>query len=348
MKSGIERIGYFLITFLVSLIALGLENMGNGITTSYFSRFFGVYAVYRLTMALFIFYSLLAIFVSCSDEETSKELQKGFFKMKILIILVLIIIFAFIPNGFFDGFSKFAIFSSVFFLLLSIIYFIDFGYSWNENWVSRGEDKYLVAVVVCAVIMYVGGIIGIVYLWNKYSCSLNIVQFIVVIILAAISLFLTLVAEHGAILPAAVVFIYHVSLLYGAMANYTDATCNPNFGKSEFASEIVSALWALLALSYTSVSVSSSSSKDINLGGEEEDEEVTYNYLVFNLTMALAACYIPMLFTDWTQKNSATLSISAGSVSYWVKIVMGIITALGFLWTIIGPVLFPNMDFDYV
>jgi len=87
-----------------------------------------------------------------------------------------------------------------------------------------------------------------------------------------------------------------------------------------------------------------------------EDDEVdgtSYNYTHFHLSFCLGAMYICMLLTNWVtigghvdDHSVDTIQVDRGMPSVWIKIVSGWITTLLYAWTLAGPVILPDRDWN--
>jgi len=81
----------------------------------------------------------------------------------------------------------------------------------------------------------------------------------------------------------------------------------------------------------------------------DPDEPVTYSFSKFHLIFALGTLYIAMLMSDWRvvyRPGEDTAQIDSGLASVWVKIVSSWLCNLLYIWTLAGPVLFPDRDWS--
>jgi len=86
---------------------------------------------------------------------------------------------------------------------------------------------------------------------------------------------------------------------------------------------------------------------------DDEAESTAYNYTHFHVSFALGAMYICMLLTNWVtisghadDTSADTINVDKGMASVWIKIVSGWITILLYGWTLAGPVIFPDREWN--
>jgi len=153
-----------------------------------------------------------------------------------------------------------------------------------------------------------------------------------------------------------------------------DSECNPWKATTSASntSLLVGALFTICAVCYATFRASStigaiseekeSLVKDAESTGEavahaeekedsvDPDEPTPYSYARFHFVYALGAMYLAMLMTDWQTvynpgegANTAPV-VDSGLAAVWVKVVSSWICVGLYLWTLAGPVLFPDRD----
>ena len=191
----------------------------SGFTEGTFVFCKGDAAVFRISFILTVFFSVMFALSLVSE-----RLHRGYWFMKILLIVGGITGSFFMPNSAVDnqGYAWAARIGSVFFLILQILVLIDFAYQWNEDWVDRAYNdpmqsdrltnkNWLNAVLGSAGALYVLVVTGLALLYVFYSSCTTGMAFTTITVLAvaavtALSLFRDrIVGEPGAILPCAVV-----------------------------------------------------------------------------------------------------------------------------------------------
>ncbi|OAY75540.1 Serine incorporator 2, partial [Ananas comosus] len=82
--------------------------------------------------------------------------------------------------------------------------------------------------------------------------------------------------------------------------------------------------------------------------GKEESKEgeprpVSYSYTFFHLIFALASMYSAMLLTGWTSSTSGSELIDVGWTTVWVRICTEWATGALYIWTLIAPLVLPDL-----
>ncbi|WFD32015.1 Membrane protein tms1 [Malassezia sp. CBS 17886] len=96
---------------------------------------------------------------------------------------------------------------------------------------------------------------------------------------------------------------------------------------------------------------------DAPLANDDERAGTKYNYTVFHLIFAMAACYTAMLLTDWQfvrvgapsdpAQHGQMMFIGTSSASMWIRVVSSWVCAALYAWTLLAPLLLPDR-FSYV
>jgi len=79
---------------------------------------------------------------------------------------------------------------------------------------------------------------------------------------------------------------------------------------------------------------------------DDEEEQVTYSYTFFHVTMMFACLYLMMTITNWYKPNSNMNELSSSTASFWVKMSSSWLCFGLYIWTLIAPVVLPDRDFD--
>lgn len=230
-------------------------------------------SVFRISLVLTLFFLFMAV-VSFFSE----SFHRGFWAIKLTLLIGGIVGCFFIPNTAFDnnGYAWVARFGSIIFLTLQILVLIDFAYQWNENWVARAYEgalteydaathpNWLIAILACAFCMYALCITIIALLYAFYGqCGVGIafttVTLILILLVTLLSLFRDKVVPNhqGAILPAAIVSLYSIYLCWAALESNPTAQCRPNSQDADQASAtmVIGIIWISITLCWTSFSV---------------------------------------------------------------------------------------------
>jgi len=163
--------------------------------------------------------------------------------VKLLILTALTVSSFFLPNSVITAFIVLSQIIAGVFLVVQVMYMIDFAYSWNESWLEKQWEK---GILFTAVLMYGTAIAAVVLLFTNFAVSypnneppimcdfeksmisLTIISTFIVTVYSS-----TEMCEHGAILPSGVMTVYAYWVLYGALADNPDQSCmSPNMQMS--------------------------------------------------------------------------------------------------------------------
>jgi len=182
--------------------------------------------------------------------------------------------------------------------------------------------------------------------------------------------------EKSGLLQAGVITAYATYLVWSGMMSDT-GSCNPWTKSTSAASNvsvIIGAVFTIIALCYATIraannlgsadieeskplveSAADKEDKEKEVEKEEEeraadpDEPVPYHFSRFHFVFALGAMYLSMLMTDWhtvysPSSSDTTARVDTGLAAVWVKVVSSWLCCALYLWTLVGPVLFPDRE----
>lgn len=203
----------------------------------------GYMAVYRVGFAMASFYALMAVItikVSSSKDPRAK-IHNGFWGMKFLVFIGLLVGAFFIPRGDFSkAWMVIGMIGGFVFILIQLVLLVDFAYRWSERWISNYEDSgnkgWFVALLVCTGMLYLAAlaitICSYYFYTEKVGCKLNkfFISFnlILCVIVSAMTI-LPKVQENlptSGLLQGSVISSYVMYLTWSAMSNEPDTTCN--------------------------------------------------------------------------------------------------------------------------
>jgi len=178
------------------------------------------------------------------------------------------------------------------------------------------------------------------------------------------------------LLQPALITTYCTYLIFSAIQS-EDSECNPWKAATTASntSLLIGSLFTICAVCYSTFRASSTigavepekeslvrdaESGEVNREDEKEeteehhkedsDEPIPYSYSKFHIIYALGAMYIAMLMTDWqtvynpgNSENSPPV-VDSGLAAVWVKVVSSWICLGLYIWTLIGPILFPDRE----
>jgi len=272
-------------------------------------------------------------------------------------------------------------------LVLLVDFAHSWAESWIRKMQDHDDDETCNAwwwgLLSSSSILYLVSLVGIILMFVFFTrdaskCQLN-VGFIIINIIAGIVI--TVLAIHpkvqnanpsSGILQPSVITAYSTYLVWSALVSEPASDgCNP-FAYSASANNIslfLGALITIIAVCYSTIRAATSSvletersplikeeekeAKEEGEEGEEElqsDQPVCYNFFYFHLIFALGALYVSMMMSDWftiSPEGEHEVQVDTGRGAVWVKIISGWLSILIYIWTLIGPVLFPNRDWGY-
>lgn len=176
---------------------------------------------------LIVFVFLLVLCISGCSRHAAKDCPAG----KFLALVLLIVVFFFVPNSLFSVFGSVAGFLSALYLVAQTILLMDFAYSWNEQWHTnaqgaqrqlnnQGYRMWLIGIVVAAALWFILSLVEVSLLCITFSTggsrTLTLVAYSVGLALLVISI--TEWCKHGALLTSCLVLAYMMWLTYEALA----------------------------------------------------------------------------------------------------------------------------------
>jgi len=235
---------------------------------------YGEGAVYRISLALFVFFLIHAVFLRFSGDCMKTPSYLANWALKVFFLILLLVGAFLIPNPFYDdGYVHIARIISGVFLILQIILLIDFAYRWNENWMAD-DKEWTKAIIAICVLLFVGclTLFGFMTHWFGGSgCDRNNFFLSTTFLLPMLFTCLSVTAwcEHGALLTSAVVTTYCYWLGFSSLSSDPSA-CNELMSNSnETLHLVIGLLIAALTVTYAGYSLSNQQL----MGGELHDDK---------------------------------------------------------------------------
>jgi len=343
---------FYMIVFVVfAIICFILYNTGSSwigkIINTAFKLFsdnkylIGTTLVARTTSVLAIWFLIHAIVTI-----NNKSLQEGFqyyfhISWKSVHVLVLVLLwvgFWFIGDGFFNFYVKFAMYISVIYMLIQILFLVIFFNDLNDKWAS---DENMCWLLTATIVMTVVGLVGYGLAYWMFKNNMNqTIVFVTVNLLISVALFiLSIFIEHGSIFTSSLVLCYMAYLTWaGLMCEQETSSSGAGIAFS-----VISSIFTLIWAGYSALT---SSNQFIDCKGEEStDPEFSLSF--FHLMFAAASIYVTMIVTHWGQTDTnSPWSTSRGTVAKWVNMTSAWIVALLYLWILIAPYVCKNRDFS--
>ncbi|KAG7338054.1 serine incorporator domain containing protein [Nitzschia inconspicua] len=237
----------------------------------------GQNGVYRSALAALIFYILAAIAVAFK-----RTANREAWPAKYVLFLFLVLGFCFVPNDplFSDIYMNIARIGGIVFILFQQVVFVDLAYNWNDGWVEKSNQaeseemgsgkKWLVAILVSAISLFVLSIVGWALLFYFFGgCGTNVAFITVTIILALMVTVAQLWGTEGSLLSSSIISAYATMLCYNAVTRNPDPICNPQLGGDDTLSIVIGVGLTIVSLGY----VGWSTTADRTLGRRGEDDE---------------------------------------------------------------------------
>jgi len=331
-------------------------------------------AVYRISATVAVFHLLMALLMIGVRKkgDIRHSIQDGWWGLKLLLMAGTGVGFFFVPNKYFHYYSWVALVAAGFFIIVQLVYLVDFAHSWAENWIGNFEDdsdskKWLYfmfgATGVMIGLILAGSITSYVYFHAGKSVAVTTFNILFGILIHFLSVHPKIqeVWPRSGLLQPAVVTLYTTWLVWSANLSDTSDS-NPfhhsadNKSASFDVTLFIGALFTTISILYATISTAShlgGAEAEPLIGDEESgekkvdaDEPVAYNYSVFHIVFALGAMYVAMLMTDWSTVHNPgnDASIRSGTAAFWVKSASALVCFLLYVWTLVAPALFPDRE----
>lgn len=283
------RAGYLTLMFLGAFAALMLKSNGDklvvgrdvdtpfgtfnytyGCSGENLEQCVGNAVVYRVSFSLAVFYFAMALLTTVVPSTHTRG-----WVVKVVSLVALMFGTFYISNDFFFAYSSAARWLSALFLVVQLIALIDMAYTLNERWVDAEAERSVLGLS-CA--LYVASALGVVVFFWHYSCGLDLFFSFVTLIAICVFSYLSIVTEHGAILPSAMVAAYVTFLCWSALESNPDGhTCRGRVsgedGEHDLTLGLLSALFASVSLAYTTYSASSTAMNAFHAGERSSESE---------------------------------------------------------------------------
>jgi hypothetical protein len=240
---------------MASLVGVdtGLDN-GGVVDCGIFVGFQAVYRVCFGMTSFFWLFMILMIYVRNSRDPRA-SIQNGFWGIKFLIFIALIIAAFFIPQEtFVPTWYAFGLIGGFIFILVQLVLYIDFAFNWNELWVGKMEDAqddrerkcWFAMLLGTTFLIYVACAVGIGFMFHYYtgfyngmdgSCGLHkfflSFNMLICMIITVISILPKIQEANpsAGLLQSAIISAYVLYLTWSAMASSPDKICNPSIDK---------------------------------------------------------------------------------------------------------------------
>jgi len=268
-------------------------------------------------------------------------------------------------------------------LILLVDFAHTWAENWIDKYESseEGDNKWWWVMLIATIVLYVFSlaatiVMAIFFAKDAGKCVRNVAFLLVNCIMCLAYGFGSIhprVQEanpKSGLLQAAFITGYSTYLVFSAMMSDT-GSCNPwiKSAGANNVSVLIGAVFTIVAVCYTTIRAAnqvghveettpltkeengekSDEKEEEAKASVDPDEPVTYNFSRFHFVFALGILYIAMLMSDWRvvyRPGEDTAQIDSGLASVWVKVVSSWVGNLLFLWTLMGPLLFPDRDWS--
>jgi hypothetical protein len=344
------------------------------------SNCYSVQIAYRIgfaTALVFAFHLALSLLGRCM----ANKALNSFWIFKFFFVVAGAALFMLIPNSFFNVWGGIAGVALGWFLVIQMIWIVDFAFGWNDLWITNAaEDKaagksgkgWYIGILFFAIVFLVGAYTIYGLLFKSYAGANNTnrpVLGVNVGVSTGLGL-LSVFSPRGGILPASLVVLYVAWLSWSTMVsgdvNYT-SDARMAIGIS------LAAIVLIYSSSQASMpQVASDANKDLNQPQEEtpaagtenaavaptqegameqgqakKDEpkaskDGSWKLIVFINSMHLsAACYLMTLCLTWSKSTEG----GDQSIAYWVQAVSAWVMLFVYAWTLVAPLVCTNRQF---
>jgi len=337
-------------------------------------------SVYRLTATVAVFHLFMALIMIGVRRhgDVRHSIQDGWWGLKLLLMAGVGAAFFFTPNVLFHYYSWVALVAGGLFILVQLVYLVDFGHSWAENWIEKMEEdsdskKWLYILMGTTAVISLLTITGTILAYVFFHAGKSLIIITLNLLVCVLTYFISVhpkvqeVWPKSGLLQPAVIGLYTTWLVWSA--NLSDTSDSNPFHHADATSKadpafsvmlIIGAIFTIISILYATIATASHLGGghteaepllDEESGGKKEevdkDEPVAYNYSIFHLVFALGAMYVAMLMTDWATVHNPSNElgvVESGSAAFWVKSASALVCWLIYIWTLVAPIALPDRD----
>lgn len=338
-----SKMPYVFVFFAMTVLALILRYWGGPMLVHLYiydmklcdtDKCVGFGAVFRISFTLFSFFAFMAL----TSYANIRSLQEGCWVGKFAVLIGTLVGSYLLPDQFYDGYSEAARFVAGAFLVLQILYLINFAIAWNSDWLREDKD-WKAGILFMAALFYILSLVALCLLYSYFGgtgCHLNqfLITLTLIFTLGFTAISISEVIKHGALLPSAVVTLYSYWVLYSALAS-DPSECNAHRSNDEV-SVIMGLSIAAISITYAAYNTASTTmdsgsseayadlddpadaesgmtrtpSERSRLADDEDSDGSTSSQdqgtnPQFFWLMAMGAMYMAMLLTNWGSRQEA-------------------------------------------
>lgn len=209
--------------------------------------------IYRASFSLFVVFTVLAMFVYCSDYS-----NRSFWIIKFASALGLFIALWWGENSFFSGWAEATRVFSFLWLLVQGLLFIDFAHDVHDIMMKETDDAEnsfpQIAYLTLSGGSLVAAVVGFIFLFKDYTgCDIGMFFTVTTLVVGVLTTIVSLldVVNKGLLTPC-LVFAYSVFMCWYALLSNPNQDCNPT-ADSEHGGAIDTSIAVVASVSATVV-----------------------------------------------------------------------------------------------
>lgn len=354
-KLKIANLFYVVVFIVVGILGFVMYNTGDKwigkiINTDHKMKHeIGLSSVLRTTTPLALWYLIHALICLCNRDLDESSWQFRFHSKFLFVHLfgffALFAGFIFIPDSFYDVWVKICYFISGIYLILQIIFLVEFFHEINQKFVDQEK---MWPIITLTLICGIGSLVAFgvsFYVFVKDGCSNNNIIISINMILCIILLLGSAFIEHASIFTGSLISAYVAYLTIAGMM--CQPKCNRlSDGKQGIAFSVIASVFTLIWAGYSAFSTSN---QFASCDCVTEDEEArTFSLSFFHTLFAFASVYISMIVTNWGKLESTTSwTTDRGKIPRWVNFAASWVVILLYGWTLIAPIILKDREFDF-
>lgn len=344
----------------------------------------GASSIIRMSFALTVFHLFMFVVV-ITRNKVAAAFHDGCWLTKILLVAGVFTGSMWINNSFMVTYMNLSKYVSTVFLIYQALLMLLVSYKINDTLVSNFNkdptscSKWILILV--SAFFLSATVYTLIKQYKDFSCGSN--TFIMIISTVAVIAMHVLVffkpRPDASILTSSIASVYILYLQWSALSSDQNSQCNPNLNQG---SNVFWQIFLGLFVTFVSLGMSGATIKsedepehDKEKEAESDDEDtktkpildenqrasqkkhklaeshvfaISNATIIFQVTMIFSAIYLAMLCTNWgsvTVFDNTTDFFQHSQGSFWLKIVAQWFTIGIFLFSLVGPMLFPNRDF---
>jgi hypothetical protein len=344
-KANFAYLGLFILAAILCFVLYNTDPkwISHIIKTNYeypeHSADLAITLVARTSAAAAVFFLVHSLAMVCNSnlvDSCQFILHVSWPPLHYIIFIIAYAVFLFgVPDPFFDGFVKFAYGASAVYLVLQIVFLLDFFHDINEKFTATENFCALWTVtIVLDVLSLVGYAVGF-WLFKDDRTS---------IIVLAVNLVVSLVLfAAAAYVERASIFTASLICAYTSFLSFSGCSCTNPIGKTDI---IVSVVFSAIVLIWAGYSSFTTTAQFGTTCSTDDENERQFSLSFFHGVFALGSVYLTMLATNWAHSDANAWEVGKGEVSKWVNWATSWVTEALFVWILVAPYILTNRDFD--